>query len=697
MAIKKLSPFKLWTLQNFPFIAEDFDALTNYEMMCKIVGYLNDVIDVTNNQTTAINELLTWFDNLDVQDEINKKLDEMAEDGTISRLFAQYVDPRLNAQDQLLNSRLNSQDLLLNNRLDSQDSLINVINNKVDNVASGSPLVANSLSDMTDTTRTYVLTTNGYWYYYDGASWVQGGIYQAAENSDNVDDNTIAIGDDYKLSNSILTDSGHFLKVDGSLGSANAFSTSDFIKINGGDKIEIVTCSSSTGLIVAYYDYTHAFISGVSSASPVTRANPLITTAPSNASYYKVSNNIVSNNLNGSVRLSSIVKNLVTDTYNNEYRNNKKYLIFNQSDLTNIGFIDNQGVSQPTVTTYSYSDYIRCDNIRNLIIEKASRNTGFTISYYTGDKTLISGVSLNNAIVTPTNYNVPTNASYLRFSSNNTFDFKVIANIYNSLENKLSSASDIASDILFSSKIALVGDSLTAGQGSTGYVSYSEVIDGVTYSIRGNGPNYPSAGADYQVGEFLFELNNRKWYEPLDGNGWGQKLVNYLKVKYPNSTVTNFGMAGINSYNLSSFMPNLVNDYDIIILMIGTNDRAYENLDNTYNSIYNCVNTLLNNNKKVILIAPPPATLENETLSTYYFHMEDIRHLYSRLSRQLSVPLIDCFDYIKEYINYKNIQLSSLTSSDGLHYNDIGYDVLFKHICSELGLSYPIDGATWLN
>lgn len=96
MAIKPLCPFKLWTLQNFPFIAEDFDALTNYELMCKIVGYLNEVIDVTNEQTKAINELENWFNNLDVQDEINNKLDKMAEDGTLSHIINEEIFGELN-------------------------------------------------------------------------------------------------------------------------------------------------------------------------------------------------------------------------------------------------------------------------------------------------------------------------------------------------------------------------------------------------------------------------------------------------------------------------------------------------------------------------------------------------------------------------------------------------------------------------
>ena len=49
----------------------------------------------------------------------------------------------------------------------------------------GSPLVANSASDMTDTTKIYVYTgsevgyENGDWYYFDGTSWVDGGVYNA--------------------------------------------------------------------------------------------------------------------------------------------------------------------------------------------------------------------------------------------------------------------------------------------------------------------------------------------------------------------------------------------------------------------------------------------------------------------------------------------------------------------------------------
>ena len=40
---KPIPFFKRFVIQNFPFIEEDFDALTNYQLFCKVVEYLNKV------------------------------------------------------------------------------------------------------------------------------------------------------------------------------------------------------------------------------------------------------------------------------------------------------------------------------------------------------------------------------------------------------------------------------------------------------------------------------------------------------------------------------------------------------------------------------------------------------------------------------------------------------------------------------
>ena len=98
----KLTPFKMQVLQSFPFIDEDFDAITNYELLCKVVDYLNKTVenvdylnDTVNDYIDKFNELKSYvdnyFDNLDVQEEINNKLDEMAESGQLTDIIAQYL------------------------------------------------------------------------------------------------------------------------------------------------------------------------------------------------------------------------------------------------------------------------------------------------------------------------------------------------------------------------------------------------------------------------------------------------------------------------------------------------------------------------------------------------------------------------------------------------------------------------------
>lgn len=91
----RLTPFKMQVLQSFPFIDADFDALTNYELLCKVVEYLNITVDNVNilsdDFKTLYDYVHDYFDNLDVQEEINNKLDEMAESGQLTEIIAEYL------------------------------------------------------------------------------------------------------------------------------------------------------------------------------------------------------------------------------------------------------------------------------------------------------------------------------------------------------------------------------------------------------------------------------------------------------------------------------------------------------------------------------------------------------------------------------------------------------------------------------
>ena len=91
----KLTPFKMQVLQTFPFIDADFDAITNYELLCKVVEYLNITVDNVNllesNFKVLYDYVHNYFDNLDVQEEINNKLDAMAKSGELTDIIAQYL------------------------------------------------------------------------------------------------------------------------------------------------------------------------------------------------------------------------------------------------------------------------------------------------------------------------------------------------------------------------------------------------------------------------------------------------------------------------------------------------------------------------------------------------------------------------------------------------------------------------------
>lgn len=99
---KKLCPFKWFVLENFPFIEADFDALTNWQLFCKLGQEMNKIINSVNSSgeqveilTEAFNNLQNYvnnyFDNLDIQEEVNNKLNEMAQSGELAELISQAV------------------------------------------------------------------------------------------------------------------------------------------------------------------------------------------------------------------------------------------------------------------------------------------------------------------------------------------------------------------------------------------------------------------------------------------------------------------------------------------------------------------------------------------------------------------------------------------------------------------------------
>ena len=173
------------------------DSMSYYETLIWLCNYLeNTVIPAVNNNGEAVEELQSayltlhdyvehYFDNLDVQEEINNKLDQMTEDGTLTDLISDYVDPIYRTYENEINNEISSFKTSVNSQIQNIDRLVT-------SSTSGSPKgVYNTVADLTaadpDHNYIYVVTADGKWYYYDTSltSWNEGGVYQSSGIADN--------------------------------------------------------------------------------------------------------------------------------------------------------------------------------------------------------------------------------------------------------------------------------------------------------------------------------------------------------------------------------------------------------------------------------------------------------------------------------------------------------------------------------
>ena len=148
---KTLQPFRYWCQKVLPLVYDD--TLSYYELLCKVVDYLNKTMedvetlhgDVTNLHT-AYEELQSYVNNyfstLDVQEEINNKLNDMAKDGQLSQLIAPFITSNSN------------------------------------------PIFVDNVSEMSDNNKTYVLTTNGHVYTYKNGTFTDTSLIYDFNDSD---------------------------------------------------------------------------------------------------------------------------------------------------------------------------------------------------------------------------------------------------------------------------------------------------------------------------------------------------------------------------------------------------------------------------------------------------------------------------------------------------------------------------------
>ena len=89
-----LPPFVSFCTASVPMVFDN--SMSYYECLCALTKFIQGLVDTVNVNAELLQQLedyvKNYFDNLDVQEEINNKLDDMAEQGQLAEIIAAYLE-----------------------------------------------------------------------------------------------------------------------------------------------------------------------------------------------------------------------------------------------------------------------------------------------------------------------------------------------------------------------------------------------------------------------------------------------------------------------------------------------------------------------------------------------------------------------------------------------------------------------------
>lgn len=136
---KELSYFKRWTLENYPFIEADFDAITEYQLYCKIVEYLNKCIYNIKLMEGSIDDLNQQF--IELKEYVDQYLVDISD-------IKEEIEAIQNSMSILTQEILN-----LNSRIDDVESSVTNLKNYTDDLVRDN---YNTLKNYVDTQDEYL-------------------------------------------------------------------------------------------------------------------------------------------------------------------------------------------------------------------------------------------------------------------------------------------------------------------------------------------------------------------------------------------------------------------------------------------------------------------------------------------------------------------------------------------------------------
>jgi lysophospholipase L1-like esterase len=359
--------------------------------------------------------------------------------------------------------------------------------------------------------------------------------------------------------------------------------------------------------------------------------------------------------------------------------------IFTEYPINNPGYIKTDGSIASSSTSFQTTDYIPATpkmEIRGTMT--AMSNPYNNVNCYDKDKNYLGGcyVSTGEKIHA---FNTIEGTYYIRVTTQATdvsnltgYYIDFLQYVMNSLDRDSSismlNPKEIMADLIqgqTTKKIKLLGDSITHGMGGTGYTN------------------------DAEHGEFIMSQGNNSWYVNTDGVCWANMVKAYFEEKF-NCTVKNYGCSGINSAIVKANITTLIEaDDDIVVLMIGTNDRHNNTKEQFISNLKHIVNYCVTNQKQIILASSIPCSVTKETdNANRMYHMEDVDYMIMSVATQKGIEYVSMYKDFLDYCQNTDTDIDSLLA-DGLHPNDDGYAIMFKLFCNGVGIGTKRPGATW--
>lgn len=559
------------------------------------------------------------------------------------------------------------------------DDVTSEITRQLEDLVSATPLAASSISDMTDTTRIYVNTTDGHWYFYANSQWNDGGVYQATGIGDreiadyNIADkgitlNNISGSEINSNHHSIIYEYGKYLNNNVPTAKVN-FNYTDYIPVKYNDIINIDI--DIVGVVVlSTYDKNKTFVE----QKMTTTLGSLEYTIPSNTYYVRFN-----------ILKKSGTKSVI-DLFNSYLINNKS--IFAK---TSINSIDN--------IIYPYNLY------------NVERSEKTNISDYVEQGKFWTSV---NGVITDTGES----SSWYRVKPINVKKGDTIKMKNVSTGSPLF-VCDSDGHVLFTATVSSLCD-----------FDYVIEVDSILYCniyvndydnydlIINNVHVFDSYGVDWITlsDEQINKIREKSVWYGKDLEIFGDSLVsgtpqdgNYVTHLSPLIIPNTFTNKGISGRPMANGTPNgdgtntTINseasfDYDLIIIAAGTNDFKLNvplgelgletdtnlNTNTFYGAYKDAINHILSINPSIRIILWTPLQRDNSGYDVNYVNsagckLIDYVNAVKNIGQMYALPVLDL--YSTSGVTKRTL---STYTRDGLHLNSNGYDLVCRYIANYL-------------